>query len=129
MKRLAARIMVLCTALLLALPPGWCCAALARAPKKAAEPPPVCCCCHQTEAPPKAPAAPPPAFPLGRSCCQQDAVAPATFKAPIALDVAAILPLCIAHLPLVSVSLSSLADENMSILFPPLQVLHCVWHC
>jgi hypothetical protein len=128
MQRLAARILMLGTALLLALPPGWCCPSPPKSPRKSDAAPPLCCCCYQTQPPEKAPVGPPPLFPPGRSCCQQDADVPGAFKAPLDLQTGVILAIATTKLLDVNPTLSFVAS-GLQVTSPPLRLLHCVWRC
>lgn len=128
MPRSIGRIVMLATALLLALPPGWCCAAPPKPTKKPAAPPPVCCCCQQRQSADHTPNSLPPPVPPIRSCCHQDAVAPAAFKMPVEV-VVAVLATDAAGMAILNSAACSLTDPEAFVQSPPLQILLCVWRC
>jgi hypothetical protein len=130
--RLLARTLALCSAVVLALPPGWCCYALnaALAASAAADEvtPPVHACCRTPAAPHENAPTPAPAKPKASCCCQQDAAQPKSVDtAADALPAVAILP---AAAPAAIRSMSNRAEDNVSPgASPSLRLLHCVWLC
>src|SRR6266849_10322876 len=123
------RYVVLCNALLLALPPGWCCVTPARTVESKAKTPPPCTCCHcseandlqQTSLPAK------PTIP-SKPCCKSSnfAVAASPEKS-VKMPATGLVTFAIGlnaastgHLVIV---------PSLPIPSPPLHVLKCLWLC
>lgn len=124
------RSLVLCNALLLALPQGWCCliplatACPDETPVEAAE---CCHCSNGVKHEPSTPT-PKPAKPLKACCCQPDSLAGPNAEK-FHFDLGMVAP--------VDATVSDLALPNnpgqvahgFHLLSPPLNLLHCVWLC
>ncbi len=121
------RALVLCNALLVALPPGWCCLPAAVQPASPRDPAP---CCHHKPAPdqPAPPTHPQPVKPCDAPRCLTDATrAPVPETPPADLVPAALLAVPDAA-PLPRAARVAEASE-LHALSPPPQLLHCVWLC
>jgi hypothetical protein len=117
------RILVLTTAVLLALPTGWCCSAPAASPKSSSKVPP--CCRTEKTNETRTPACP---AQSDKCCCRNndktEPPAKLSFAAPLAitLDVLVDLP---------AIVISAVADLEPSAVEspPPRHLLLCVWLC
>lgn len=127
------RLFALCSAVILALPPGWCCFALnalAAASVQAADTArPVHQCCRTPHTPRGKESSPPaaPAAPKKSCCCQQDVSGPKDSDAPgqaAPVGVVAGLP----QLPVIA-TISPPTDRFISGPTVSLQLVYCVWTC
>lgn len=118
-----SKLLVLTSALLLALPPGWCCAA--PSPKDADLPvqPTHPCCQHEQSTPDQKPA---PAQPVQKCCCDNDLASPPSPET-TSPDLAISIPVAIPAPALHATGVSDLSFTDFS--SPPLHVLQCVWRC
>ena len=124
------RSLVLCNALLLALPQGWCCfvplltACQDETPGQATD------CCHCSDGVKQKPAAPTPepAKPL-KACCRQ----PDTLAGPNAetfhLDLSLVAPVSATAPDLGAPNAPGQVAHGLHPLSPPPHLLHCVWLC
>jgi hypothetical protein len=126
------RILILCNALVLALPPGWCCAALLWGRCKQGESAPTssdCCCCPKTKPDHSSPVPiPAPSSPAKLCCCQSDPLAPPTSKPVLEASVLVSWHGNTETLMPADVEGPS-AGGRSCILLPPLRIVHCVWRC
>jgi hypothetical protein len=126
----ARQSLVLCAALLLALPPGWCCFTPLRG-HDAAPPAQQRGCCHGAGRHAEHEPAPihhePPAVPMQSCCCLTDTILPPDpTTAPADSAAAPVM------LPAGMTSLPAETGPIPAIVFhwtPPLRILHCLWLC
>src|SRR5262245_2224143 len=124
------RVLVLCTAVAMALPSGWCCAAAKQVRHECVGTLPAHsdCCCRKTEADPSAPApmeTPPP----GKVCCCQNN--------PLALSdseqTVELAPVCgvTSNFDLLSPLRyhEVIAAGRSDFISPLKRLLYCVWRC
>jgi len=125
MNTLAVKFLVLCNALLLALPAGWCCLPAAPEGREVPVPSAPTCCASQEREP--APDDPSPVHSDSSCCCQKDGLRAMTAEQSLSLSTAilAVVPGIVAAQPeATALHTAVLVDAS-----PPLHVLQCVWRC
>jgi hypothetical protein len=124
-----SRYLVLASALVLALPPGWCCVRPALAAESRAEPAParVCCHCAVPEQGPRKPVPTKPGFP-SKPCCEVGSgtivTSPEKPQNTLVADLTTVAP-----------GLDNAFDEQVTVFCTvpasslPLHVRNCLWLC
>ena len=128
--RLVTRLLVLSTALLLALPPGWCCAAPAAddSAKESRSSVPPCCQGKHDESKPNN-STPSNTQHRNCQCCwaPESSTAPSKTILPDATLLALPVPVVLA--PVAILGISEPIETGFASSSPPLHVLLCTWVC
>lgn len=127
MSLIVSKLLILTSAVLLALPPGWCC--ITPNQKTAETPPKVphsCCQLHQEQPTPDQ--EPVPRQPVQKCCCEKELPSPQNPET-------APLELTFTHSVAIPAALSNDVGGvdgpsfDSSPFSPPLHILQCVWRC
>jgi hypothetical protein len=131
---LLPRILVMCSAVVIALPPGWCClgfraAAAASEPAEVTPPPKSCCHPEPVPVPPDGPVGQSRGAPTLSCCCQDKAAVRGDQK--VATDGPGLSTPLVSPVVHWTGPLTGFREKHFTLfsLAPPLQVLHCTWLC
>jgi hypothetical protein len=128
MSAFASKLLVLTSAVLLALPPGWCCATPSQKPAQTPAKHAAHSCCRQPKQTPTPDQEPGPGQPVQKCCCENDLASPANPEK-ASPDLTFSVPVPSPDTLMAEVGGAGAASAISPTASPPLYILQCVWRC
>src|SRR5215471_12531830 len=121
MSAFVSKLLILTSAVLLALPPGWCCATPSQKPVDTPAKQPAHSCCQHQKQTPTTSQEPAPSQPPPKCYCEKDLVSP-TNPEKVSLDLTFSIPVASPDTPVVEVGSAGAGNIVSPASWPPLHV-------